>query len=558
MSTQIVPTAPHTVPKLTEQQVRLMLAHILRVPELFRLARQTLRAADFTTERHCHILWKVASDLANRHGSKFLFGELPAVQKALTAECQAYIQTQDPATVPDQVRQAVLYRGPQEPGVISQHPGLISWIYESLTEADLQADYGKELLEKFLHERQLHLPLRKLFRAAEDSVITNLDSVLDIARQQSAVHQQLKAGGHGTLAGEWGDFQNRLQVYRGRQMIGLETGLQELDKRTLGLRGLMVLGAGPGVGKTTYALQMGLGVCRQNADAVFLVISLEMDKSALYTRLLCNQAQLDWKTVMLGSESCRREVNGPWFTPKDQSRLERAQTQLVGTVGSRIMILDRTNLKGDITTDTILGHLADLKHRAGAKRAFIVLDYLQRLPVPEKLAKKGDLEADRHRVQVVQDLVEATKTGENPVGDALLVISEARKPSGGKHTWGNGLADLMGSARLPYAVDAALLFHPMKNAEQVNKHSWPSVSKSFSSIEELNCLGVSPVSIELAKGRDGMQRGEWAMAFHFLESRFVEAVPGGHPTIDHYEAPVRRGRIEEPFNLQPALDPFKE
>jgi hypothetical protein len=54
-----------------------------------------------------------------------------------------------------------------------------------------------------------------------------------------------------------------------------------------------------------------------------------------------------------------------------------------------------------------------------------------------------DLEADKHRVRVAQDVVAATRTADNPVGDAVLVIGEARKPPDARRAWGESLTDLM-------------------------------------------------------------------------------------------------------------------
>jgi replicative DNA helicase len=293
----------------------------------------------------------------------------------------------------------------------------------------------------------------------------------------------------------------------------------------LGLRGLLVLGAGPGVGKTTYGLQLGLSVCKNNADAVFLMISLEMDRWAMYTRLLCNLAQLDWKTVMLGSASCRKSPNGPWFTPADQQSLDLAKAQLKdGKLGKQVLVVDRTSIGDKLTAASVQRLLDGLKKQCSAKRALVVIDYIQRISVSADAAKRGDLEADRYRVQVVQDIAEATKTASNPAGDAVLVISETRKPSGG--AWYSKLADLMGSARLPYAVDAALLYRPMVDDDEVAQYSWPSAGVSVPSIDDLNKAGIAPVRLEIAKGRDGMQHGSWAMAFHYQQSRFVEAIVG--------------------------------
>lgn len=205
---------------------------------------------------------------------------------------------------------------------------------------------------------------------------------------------------------------------------------------------------------------------------------------------------------------------------KDRKRLEDAEATLArGGIGDRIMIVDRQMLGENVTASSILAQLHQLKERTGTKRGFVMIDYLQRIPVPAKMMRQSDLEADRYRVQVVQDLAEATKTPENPAGDAVMVISETRKPSG--RAWGNNLSDLMGSARLPYAVDAAMLFQPMDDAD-IRRCGWPTECGGSQTFDDLQKASISPVRLEMVKGRDGMQHGEWGLAFYFKQSRFKE------------------------------------
>jgi replicative DNA helicase len=88
--------------------------------------------------------------------------------------------------------------------------------------------------------------------------------------------------------------------------------LAGLDEHTLGLRGVTVLAAAPNVGKTAFTAQLGLGVARhwEENRAVFVLVSLEMSRDAIYARLLCHEARIDWETLMLGSEGLRGRPEG--------------------------------------------------------------------------------------------------------------------------------------------------------------------------------------------------------------------------------------------------------
>jgi hypothetical protein len=146
---------------------------------------------------------------------------------------------------------------------------------------------------------------------------------------------------------------------------------------------------------------------------------------------------------------------------------------------------------------------------------------VQILPVPSDVSKYTDLEQDRYRVRVLQDVIRKSKSADHPDGDAVLFISETRKPTKSRDPWANGLAELMGSARLGYAVDYALLYGRM------TANDFGDYYASERSQEKLQDDGIAPIMLSLEKGRDGMTRGRWAMEFHFRESKFeeIEALP---------------------------------
>jgi hypothetical protein len=101
-------------------------------------------------------------------------------------------------------------------------------------------------------------------------------------------------------------------------------------------------------------------------------------------------------------------------------------------LAGRIQVLDRDLLgRGEVTVAGLLARLRALKDSAGARRAVVVIDYLQLLPVSAEAARRGDLEADRAQVKFVQDLQAGTRGPDNPDGDAVLVISEAASPRAG-------------------------------------------------------------------------------------------------------------------------------
>jgi replicative DNA helicase len=334
-----------------------------------------------------------------------------------------------------------------------------------------------------------------------------------------------------TLGEEWDEHEARLSYYRGRTMVGLKTGLPEFDKRTLGLRGLFIFGAKPGAGKTTFGcVAVAIGVCRHFADngCVVIVVCLDMDRFELYRRIHCNLGDIEWVPLMFGSPEEEREA-GSKFSKAHQKCLKRAKQRLEEyQVGKRLVIPDRTVLGEDVTVQRLSAIVQEHKARAGAKRALLIIDYLQLIPVPEEVTARGDLAADKYRVRLVQQVIERSRTADDPLGDTALVISEARKPPTSKDTWGDSMSELMGSARLGYAGDAVLLYREMNTKEMGVYYGAKDEQAAQKRRDALRAQGVAPVTLILEKGRDGMIRGKWGAEFHFRKSVFRELAPNQH------------------------------
>jgi replicative DNA helicase len=88
---------------------------------------------------------------------------------------------------------------------------------------------------------------------------------------------------------------------RGSAITGTPTGYYDLDDMTSGLQpgSLVVVGARPAMGKTSFALGMATHAAMK-AHKPVLVFSLEMSKVELSQRILCSEARVDSKKVRNG------------------------------------------------------------------------------------------------------------------------------------------------------------------------------------------------------------------------------------------------------------------
>jgi replicative DNA helicase len=145
---------------------------------------------------------------------------------------------------------------------------------------------------------------------------------------------------------------------RGESITGLATGYVDLDEQLAGLQpsNLVVVGARPAMGKTSFALGM-VAHAGIKLNQPVLLFSLEMSHLELTQRLLCSEARVDANRMRTG-------------------RLLEADWTKIGNAISRmseapIFIDDNPNL----TVMDIRARARRLKSREGL--GLVVVDYLQ-------------------------------------------------------------------------------------------------------------------------------------------------------------------------------------
>ncbi len=320
----------------------------------------------------------------------------------------------------------------------------------------------------------------------------------------------------------------RLKRYLGADFIGLpQRTIPKVDSATLGMRGLMLLASAPNVGKTALTVQFGVDVVAHNPDTCFLFVSLEMPRWDIYSRIKSRLARMDWETLVFGSGR-RCQKHDVLYSQEELANLQKAEA-LMADLGKRIRVLDERNFPNP-TISSLLFHLRELKASTGSKRALVLVDYLQVWPVPESAAQKihSDLDSDKYRIGIMKTLRDAAED------DAILVISEARKPSGKSgEKWGGAVADIMGSARGSYTPDMIFLFRPFDDNEllicsgqdviKMNKEEKKEIADELRA--ELTKEGKAFNKLEIAKGRDGVRRGTIVdLTFWFRQSSFTQGV----------------------------------
>ncbi len=319
-----------------------------------------------------------------------------------------------------------------------------------------------------------------------------------------------------------------LNQYRGKgPMIGLpQVTLPEVDRSMMGLRGLMILPGPPNTGKSALGHQFGMDVVRHNDNACFVYVALEMRKEDHINRMWSRLAGLDYKTFRTGSSLADEPMKA--FTKEELTKLHDAEVTL-SEFGSRILILDKSNCPAP-TAAGLRQIIMDFKVSTGCDRAYVLVDYLQRWPVPPEMERElvTDLQKDDWRMEQMEALCTSPD-------DPVVVISAQSKHEA-TGSFGK-LARVKGSGSGSYSPDAALFIRPADDKEVFNQRMKYDIqpekvpSKAEDLKDRLEEMGVYKELakhgwqwcwLELAKGRDGMERFELPVTFHFRQSSFTE------------------------------------
>jgi len=230
------------------------------------------------------------------------------------------------------------------------------------------------------------------------------------------------------------DFMKRGAKYR-----GIPTGFGDLDNKLAGMQdaNLLILAARPGIGKTTFALNIALNVALKEKLPVGF-FSLEMSKEELVNRLLVAQADIDaWrlKTGRLSDDDFRRLTEA-------MGELSEAPIFIDDTPGASIIEM-RTKAR-------------KLKIEKGLR--FLIVDYLQ-------LANGGRF--FESRVQEVSFVSQGLKNLARELKIPVLAISQLSRAVEQRGSKKPQLSDLRESGSIEQDSDVVMFLYQEEESEDL-------------------------------------------------------------------------------------------
>ncbi len=236
------------------------------------------------------------------------------------------------------------------------------------------------------------------------------------------------------------DIMSHLQNLSGpnrKDYLGISTGYGYLDKKLTGMgrSDLIILAARPGMGKTSFALNIATNVAEQNLPVV--VFSLEMTKEQLAGRILSAKAMVDSKIFRSGVEK-----DGDW---EDLTRM----TELMGNLP---LFLDDTSM---ITIPEMKSKIRQINRTARAagrkKVGLVVIDYLQ-------LMSSGH--RSENRVQELSAITRNLKIMAKDLDVPVMALSQlSRSTEKGRADHRPMLSDLRDSGSIEQDADVVMFLY---------------------------------------------------------------------------------------------------
>ena len=260
--------------------------------------------------------------------------------------------------------------------------------------------------------------------------------VLDAAEQRIyAIRQGRASQGLTPLSAVVLDVLDRLEE-RSRSdsaVPGLSTGLPDVDSAISGLNNsdLILLAARPGMGKTSFALNVLLQVGKfSGKTAVFF--SLEMSREQLAMRLISNEAFVDNKKLVTGR-----------LTDEDWDKVALAAAALGR---AKILIDDNPSLS-----------VADMnaKCRRVEDLGLVVIDYLQLM----QSAGGKQRYSNENRQQVVSDISRALKIMAKELNVPVVCLSQLSRGPESRQDKRPMLSDLRESGAIEQDADIVMFLY---------------------------------------------------------------------------------------------------
>ena len=335
-----------------------------------------------------------------------------------------FSQTIDPVTVLDKMRELGYHRDDSRDYILQ--------LMEITPTAANVERYANIVRDKAM--------LRGLAQAASDISETVYSQVGTPAEMLESAEKKIYA----LRKGERGDslehigtvlhrvFDNLTELSQSDSLIpGLSTGLRDLDMKINGLNksDLLLIAARPAMGKTSFALNIGLNVAKKyNSTVAFF--SLEMSREQLVMRLMSGESFVDSQKMATGK-----------LTEEEWEKLCMASAAL-----------SQTDIRVDDNPAITVAEM-NAKLRRVDNLGLVIIDYLQ------LMTGSGYGKTSENRVQVVGEISRSLKIMAKELNVPVICLSQLSRAVESRQDKRPIMSDLRESGAIEQDADAILFLY---------------------------------------------------------------------------------------------------
>ena len=265
-----------------------------------------------------------------------------------------------------------------------------------------------------------------------------------------------------------------------REFYGVRTEFPSLDNLLLGLRDgqLVVVGARPAIGKTSFALNLALNAAADGYTVAFF--SLEMSGKEIAQRFICMKASVSLTKLRSGR-----------IDADDWAKISEATEKL-----SKLDILI------DDTSGTTVTEIRAKARRMlhGKEKRLVILDYLQLLSSPPNKNYRGN------RVLEVSDMSRGLKIMAKELNVPVVMLSQLSRQVETRTGKRPQLSDLRESGSIEQDADIVLLLDRSTSEQEAQREDRP---------------GENVTRVIVAKNRSG-PTGDVDLMFMPASTKFYE------------------------------------
>ncbi|MDD6677802.1 MAG: replicative DNA helicase [Firmicutes bacterium] len=212
---------------------------------------------------------------------------------------------------------------------------------------------------------------------------------------------------------------------------GLSTGLRDLDSKINGLNksDLLLIAARPAMGKTSFALNIGLSVAKKYKKTVAF-FSLEMSREQLAMRLISGESFVDSQKLATGK-----------LTDEEWGKLCQAAAAL-----------SQTDIRVDDNPSITVAEM-NAKCRRLDNLGLVIIDYLQ------LMTGSGYGKNDGNRVTIVGEISRALKIMAKELNVPVICLSQLSRATEGRQDKRPILSDLRESGAIEQDADEVLFLY---------------------------------------------------------------------------------------------------